>query len=115
MTSASNADDYLFATLDKCCEKNYSWNEASYKIGGSSAAAGTGTEKWYIVWADSTCKKDCAIGGTDCVGSVGYFETNKLHDTKAECAVALMYRMITRSVLHELISQWQYDVNPMTQ
>ena len=78
-------DSYFYATLDECCEAHYSWNEASCKYGGSSATTGIGTEKWYVVWADSTCKKDCAIGGTDCGGLAGYYETSNLHDTKADC------------------------------
>jgi hypothetical protein len=85
MSSASNADHYLFATLDKCCEKHYSWNESSCKNGGSSATTGTGTEKWYVKWSDTTCYKDCPVGGTDCGGLAGYYETNNLHDTKAKC------------------------------
>lgn len=85
MSSASNADHYLFATLDECCEQHYSWNEGSCKNGGSSSTAGTGTDKWYVVWSDSTCKKDCAVGGTDCGGLAGYYETNNLHDTKSTC------------------------------
>ena len=64
---------------------HYSWTETSCKNGGSSATLGVGTDMWYVKWSDGTCYKDCAVGGTDCGGLAGYYETNNLHDTKAKC------------------------------
>jgi len=89
-TSASPApltltDAYFYKTLDECCEMHFSWNEDNCKRGGSSAATATGTDKWYVKWSDGTCLKDCAVGGTDCGGFAGYYESNNLHDTKAKC------------------------------
>ena len=75
---------WLFDDLDSCCDQFFSYKLDFCKMGGGTSSY-TGTNKWYASWDDATCFKDCEVGGTDCGGPAGYYQTNNLHDTKAKC------------------------------
>jgi hypothetical protein len=75
---------WLYDDLDKCCAQFFSYKLDMCKAGGSTSSY-TGTNKWYTSWEDSTCYKDCPVGGTDCGGPADFFASNNLFDTKEKC------------------------------
>ena len=75
---------WLYDDLDNCCERFFSYKPDQCKAGGNTPSY-TGTNKWYTSWNDSTCCKDCVVGGTNCGGPADFFAANNLFDTKEKC------------------------------
>ena len=76
----SNQNYYIFDTLEKCCNKHFSWN-INKCLGTSSTA--TGTNKWYVDWTDSKCVQDCVGTSQSCGGIAEGWD--ELHSSQEEC------------------------------
>ena len=76
----ANQNYYLFTTLEKCCNKHFSWN-INKCLGTSSSTTASGTNKWYVDWTDSKCVQDC-VGTSPCGGIVESWE--ELHSSHDE-------------------------------
>jgi hypothetical protein len=71
--------EYLFETLQDCCEMHYGWNKNE-----CMGQAATGSNKYYVDWSTFKCTKDCSAG-TDCGGLAESWEVGMLRNTKEEC------------------------------
>ena len=78
---ALNPSVYMYATLESCCTKHYSWAYATCV--GVVAPAQVATNKWYVDYNKNLCTKDCAVGGALCGGLASSSVT--LFDDIAEC------------------------------
>jgi hypothetical protein len=55
----------MYTTLQACCESHYLWQLSTCL--GASAAAGTGSNEWYMDYDLNKCVKDC-VGASPCGG-----------------------------------------------
>jgi len=57
----------LYDSAEECCENKLSWIATSTCVAHSTLNTASGTNLWYIDWAEEKCVKDCD-GGADCGG-----------------------------------------------
>ncbi len=76
-----NQKDYFSPTLQKCCKKHFDW-KVNQCMGTSVVAAYVGTKKWYVVWEESTCLRDCD-GALPCGGPAKTW--NDLYSSREQC------------------------------
>lgn len=83
----NNQQYYLFETLEKCCNRYYSWN-INKCLGSSSPDAGS--KKWYVKWTDSKCVQDCAVGTSPSCGGIAE-SWDELHSSQEQCCAKKLF------------------------
>ncbi len=74
---------YLSTTLEKCCERHFSWN-----VNECLGTTAGGSNEWYVSYEDKTCVQDCS-GASPCGGIANSWE--ELYSSKEECCQEKMY------------------------
>ena len=74
---------YLSPTLQKCCEKHFSW-QVNDCVGTAPDAVYVGTGKWYVDvdWDESLCVQDCN-GESPCGGPAEAWD--ELYSSREQC------------------------------
>eukprot|EP00804_Cyclotella_cryptica_P002188 CCRYP_019581-RA/>CCRYP_019581-RA protein AED:0.06 eAED:0.06 QI:137/1/1/1/1/1/6/278/792 len=86
----------LFAAASECCASKLSWVNLSACVSKSetgSAAAATGSGKWYVDWSISKCVKDCPESALDseCGGLAESWESTEYSSASECCSTRLKW------------------------
>ena len=77
-------DNWMFTTLQQCCERHYWWNYDEC-MGDESPSVDVANAKYYMVWGTTRkCVQDCDVGaGPDCGGRANFWD--QLFDSRSIC------------------------------
>jgi hypothetical protein len=77
-----HSGNFLYTTLDECCEKHY-----NYRVNECKGLSSAGSNKYFVDWSTYKCVKDCdVVDGADCGGLAdGFWDLIWTFTTKEEC------------------------------
>lgn len=78
---ANSAGVQFFDTASECCSAKYGWIDADLCV---ALGSGTYINKFYVDYADKSCRQDCASGTNNCAGHPSDLSI-QLFDTAADC------------------------------